>query len=75
MNLSTLAIPFKIALEGSETMINQPLIVNGQPIGVIKEVDNDWVSGYIFGRYITIEEDSNFYCKLGISISNLEQIR
>ena len=41
-------------------MVNQPIIVNDIPIGVITEATEDYIKCKLFGRYIGIEYDTEY---------------
>lgn len=68
------AIPFKISNTGFDdtSLINSPLIVNGVPIGVITEMTDDWLSGFLFNKYVGYEKDIEFNKVQAIHISTLD---
>ena len=49
-------------------MVNQPIIVNDIPIGVITEATEDYVKCKLFGRYIGIEYDTEYKEPISVNI-------
>lgn len=64
------SLEIRFCICGTETMINQPVIIGGNPIGIITEVSDDFVTARIFGRYFGIEGDIETRSMRAIHLGN-----